>query len=305
MKYFEGWQGKANIFDLLADVANLIGVGTHIIISWLPIVLKPIADAILTPLTFVADPLIYCFRSIARTIKYIGRNYYHAKFEAEELSPDGKPHPLQKTADIATILIFALAIASFFLLFPYHSLFAWGFGSLGISVNIYFDHKLPENIAKAAFKSESKNEKARTLYMQRYYSTRLYCILLLIIALFLILGAPSLGLPVWIAKSSSILLLGMNILRAVNGVSPETFNKCCPPLLRPDLKSEETSAPAPSKLTSPLKLQPSPSPEKEKKPSYCFTLLCCLRDDSLPDSKFTKRGENDAVQHSYRQGPPL
>lgn len=218
--YFTGWQGWVNFFDFLAHLANLIGVGSHFIISWVPLLKNTIE------MLGVADPLIYCFRTAEKIFRYVGRNYFKVTFDEEKYNT----HQWQNKADIGTILLFAAAIVLFFAgSFPFHLSLAWFLGLVGVSINGYFDHRCPEIFAKKAYDENSQhNATIFEDYLKKYYSTRLYFALIFSLVLLLILGSavgPALPLALhssfdFVAKLGSVFLVLCNFARFINTCSP-------------------------------------------------------------------------------------
>jgi hypothetical protein len=233
------WRKLINAFSALADMANAAGIGSHIIISLVPIG-KALFESVFSVLTFYADPLIYCFRAAIRVIRLIGRKFYpdETDFEEEQYGL----HPQQNKVDVIATSIFLVAIGLFFIpssLLGLQAALAWFLGLTGTVITIYFDHYWPSKKAREKLENlekESEEYKNTETYAnQKYYSARLYATLICGMLMLLVIGSiTTAGFPLsvttlfvlnGIAKMGSMLLVAVNIARPINWAFPNAFNK--------------------------------------------------------------------------------
>ncbi|MCE3237334.1 MAG: hypothetical protein K0R24_315 [Gammaproteobacteria bacterium] len=238
------WRKVINAFSALADAANAAGIGSHIIISLLPIG-TALLESVFSVLTFYADPLIYCFRAAIRVTRLIGRKFYspdETDFEEEEYGV----HPDQNKVDVIATGLFLMAIGLFFVpssLLALQAALAWFLGLAGTVMTIYFDHYWPSlqaqekltKLDKTSHEYKEKYEKAETYANQKYYSTRLYATLICGMLMLLVIGSiTTAGFPLsattvlllnGIAKAGSVLLVAVNVARPINWAFPGAFHK--------------------------------------------------------------------------------
>jgi len=233
-KYFSGWRGAINGLEILANLANAAGIGSHIIIALVPIG-KALLESVFSVLTFYADPLIYFLRAFIRVTRLMGR-FFSKKpnFEEETYGV----HPQQNTVDIIATGVFLLVVGLFFVphsVFALQAGLAWFLGLAGTLLTVYFDHYYPSVQAAVEFKRDSQKSVAEEYSNQKYYSTRLYLALIFFMLLLLVVGS----IPTWGFSLSATAILGLevtakigavslaviNVARPINAIWPRFFNR--------------------------------------------------------------------------------
>lgn len=288
------WQVSVKIAEILTNLAN-IGILAHIIIIAVPAYLTIAAmvkcayvfgkfTTIANTVTPISDPIIYAFKAINRSIRYIGnaKNTENAEFKFIEQKYG--VHPWEDKANVATFILFAIAIAAFCIppaLFPLQSFVAWIAGLSGVAINLYFDEVYPAKMARETYYKKLNYADAVQLesinddYKKHYYESRFYILILIGLALVL----PFVGLlqaytlPILahtilntIATAGSTLVVALNVLRFSNFVSCNQLYKRLPGLKKTEIEA------APATPTSP-ELSPTQNRSPladEKKVNYTF-----------------------------------
>lgn len=132
------WDKALYVSAILSEVAN-IGIVIEVIAKWWPALLT-IGLGIFSHIVYYSDPIIYCFKSLNRLTRIVGRTFFDITFDEEK---NGE-HPWQTAGDILSLSFYILAIPFFFgsiLSGPIGITIGWSFALCGLCVVGFFDYR--------------------------------------------------------------------------------------------------------------------------------------------------------------------
>lgn len=235
-KKLSWWDKRITTFTILSEASN-IGIVINMISQWCKQILT-VAGGIFGSLVYYADPLIYCFKSLVRLTRIVGREVFNAPFEEEK----NGVHKYQTAADVASLTLFSFAIAFFLgamIAPPVGITIAWCCALTGLGIVGYFDYSHQEKLAKEKYHNlvDSKApieeiHDAHKDYLSKRNSKRLFYGLMIGLTLLLICGSAAVFAPPALApilyivsKIASTYLAGIAISRFSNWAFPTFTNK--------------------------------------------------------------------------------
>jgi hypothetical protein len=231
------WDWLIERFLNLSEASN-IGILFSIIGDWWEPILT-VGSGIFARFIYYMDPLIYIFKSLVRITRVVGREAFGIQFE-DELGT----HKHQTKADLASLMLYGIAIGLFLAAPPVGVTIAWCLAIAGLSITGHFDYAYQEKLAKQKYEAARDNNRvplpevmaAHKDYVLKRNSKRLFYGMLLGISLLLICGsavafAPPTIVPILfvVAKAASVYLAGIALSRVINYVRSRMNKKSTPP----------------------------------------------------------------------------
>lgn len=233
----KSWWDKLITFFVIMSEASNIGIVIDMASQWYKPILT-VAGGILGSLVYYADPIIYCFKSLVRLTRIVGREVFGVTFEEEK----NGAHKYQTAADVASLTMFGLSIALFIgalIAPPIGITVAWCFALGGLGIGGYFDYSHQEKLAHDKYKRlldegapAHEIDNVRKDYISKRNSKRLFYGLLIGLTLLLICGSAAVFAPPALApilyvvsKIASAYLVGIALSRFANFAFPNFTNK--------------------------------------------------------------------------------
>ncbi|MDR3476753.1 MAG: hypothetical protein P4M14_01815 [Gammaproteobacteria bacterium] len=151
------WQKTVDGLNVAAEVSNF-GIFFQVVSAWLPFI-QAMGAGVIGMMAAFTDPMIYFFRSLIRVTRVVGREFFGITLDDEE----NGAHKHQTAADIASMILFSIAIPLFFGLIiasPVGITVAWGLAISGLGVAGYFDYAYPARMAKEKYENLKNDENA-------------------------------------------------------------------------------------------------------------------------------------------------
>ncbi len=194
------WQKAADNINIAAEASN-VGIVIEIAGKWAP-PLMAIGAGVFSYIAFLADPLIYFFKSLNRLTRIVGRKCFGITFEEEKHGT----HKYQTLADIVSLSLFVLAIPLFLgaiVASPIGITIAWAVALAGLCVTGHFEYghqaKKTKEKHEAALADEKSTpeikEEAKKEYISKRNSYRLFIGLLVGLTFLLICGSAAAFAP--------------------------------------------------------------------------------------------------------------
>ncbi|EKD73415.1 MAG: hypothetical protein ACD_45C00322G0001 [uncultured bacterium] len=147
------WDKTVDIFGGFSEAAN-IGIVSEMVNKWWPAIMV-IGHGFFSTLAFITDPVIYCFKSLIRITRLVGRNIFGVTFDEEK----NGTHKWQTAADLTSLGFFAVSVPLFFGLIltgPIGITVGWVSALIGLSIVGYVDYAHQAKLARENYINKHK-----------------------------------------------------------------------------------------------------------------------------------------------------